>query len=790
MLWFCTTTSIATAFTVFDCDSEKTLYAPIDLTEPKACPDPVKDFLPPEDLRVQVIQTDTSVPMMGYQCLVEVTKNVNSCGFTHITYADSWPAFAKQVVILPDQCREAVKTGKIKIDGRIYDAEVGTHKQYNFYSHGEVNNGKCTKTEDFMSEGMVFYASYEYVNININIAAIRGYVDTANNVVTFGGAHSGLTARYMDGVVRDHFAGTIVWNATVPECHETVSEIYLGPATIHKKISGEAIDSVVMVKDQTTKQYAGLVLREPQSVCKMHCYATQITGIMICLLRELDTPIAKASFRASFDLTQANLQMQLSFLHVDTNMRMGQRFEQIQKDLCDLDRRILSNKLQAMSGGRNPYAMMDIYGPGYQIYVAGATAYLSKCAPVEATRVEYGNCTEEIPVRVNKTIRFADPFTMILNDYPTIVGCSDIFPVRWKIQGKWYCATPKAIPCDSPKQLNTTVSTYAPTGNFLEAMGHGAFTAAQIVEHLVAKAMYYARLPTISKFSYNAVENGGRTTARGKFLGGPLGYEDLGSVTYSVGSNLFPAFALFGSAWHAVSTLLLLCILVKVLAGCLWRAWILYRERGFGWWMLGALWSTAFGILRAPVDLFKAAVHNIQQPLHQQDANFRIDDESDDDEATRGDGAPRRRRLYPALFNRFRSKSSDAGKGEFTELNTIDKSRLALQPTAPLSDSQREQLNAVRGHEYMLANMHQNPEARSFGQQAAATSTYYSFDDQAGKVTRRSTGAVPKRTAPALPEEAEPLQPIYTAPRPRSRNSEKATILDTGKVEYNRRGDE
>ena len=86
--------------------------------------------------------------------------------------------------------------------------------------------------------------------------------------------------------------------------------------------------------------------------------------------------------------------------------------------------------------------------------------------------------------------------------------------------------------------------------------------------------------------------------------------------------------------------------------------------------------------------------------------------------------------------------------------------------------------------------MNQNPEAQGFGQQAAATSTYYSFDDQAGKVTRRSTGAVPKRTAPALPEEAEPLQPIYTAPRPRSRNSEKATILDNGKVEYNRRGDE
>ncbi len=33
----------------------------------------------------------------------------------------------------------------------------------------------------------------------------------------------------------------------------------------------------------------------------------------------------------------------------------------------------------------------------------------------------------------------------------------------------------------------------------------------------------------------------------------------------------------------------------------------IYRERGFGWWMIGALWGTAFAILRTPFTVAQAA---------------------------------------------------------------------------------------------------------------------------------------------------------------------------------------
>lgn len=745
----------ARPFKVFDCESPRVTYTPIDLTAPQHCADPVNDFEDPVPQRVQILQTDTSVPMMGYQCLATVTKHVVPCGFTHITYADSWPAFDKQVEILPNECREAVQKGYIIIEKRKYEVQVGTSQQFNFFSHGSVNNGKC-ETEDFLSEGMVFYASYEKVHLDITIDVIRGYVNTADNLVTFEGRHSGLITRYMDGVVRDHFAGTIVWNATIPKCHETVSQVYLGDAQLHKRKGGDALESVVMVQNEETMQYAGLVLREPQSVCQVHCYSTQAKGLMVCLLREMDAAIPEASFRSSFKPQQANLQSQMGFLHVDTNLKMGSRFEQVQRDLCDLDRRILSNKLQAIAGTRNPYAMMDIYGPGYAIYTSGATAYLTKCEAVEATRVEFANCTEEVPVRVNGTVKFADAFTLILREFPTIIPCSDVFPVMWFLGGKWYCATPVARRCDAPLQLNTTVSTFTPLGDFTHSLGRGVFTDDQLNQHAKYQRAFHARLPVLSKVTHDAVSR-----SRGTSLGMPLGDEDLSSLTYTVGSEVFPMFAFFGSAWHALSTFLLICILGKLLAGCMWRGWVLYKERGFGIWMLGALWSTAFSILRAPVDLVRSAVDTIKKPLHQQDALFRMDDSSDDD----GTAQRPRRSLYPNLFKKLRSKSTGSRAAEAMEMSTMTRRPTATAPTVQEEETVGLMPPAMKATDFKASGFNAaSNDARFWRNMSMAQGAPFIEDERGrpaggGELTKRTTGAVPKASPRPRPADLGPLGP-------------------------------
>ncbi len=81
---------------------------------------------------------------------------------------------------------------------------------------------------------------------------------------------------------------------------------------------------------------------------------------------------------------------------------------------------------------------------------------MASCITVEAQKADYQNCTKKIPVRVGNKTRFADPFTYILTNFPTVLPCSDLTPVRWYIASKWYCATPKTQECREPEKLNLT----------------------------------------------------------------------------------------------------------------------------------------------------------------------------------------------------------------------------------------------------------------------------------------------------------------------------------------------
>ena len=63
---------------------------------------------------------------------------------------------------------------------------------------------------------------------------------------------------------------------------------------------------------------------------------------------------------------------------------------------------------------------------------------------------------------------------------------------------------------------------------------------------------------------------------------------------------LFPWIPKVASIWHWITGLILVVAILKLLIGGALRVYTIYRERGLGWWMVGALWDTAFAILRIP----------------------------------------------------------------------------------------------------------------------------------------------------------------------------------------------
>ena len=357
------------ALTAYDCQHPNTTYQVVNSLAPAACPDPELDYEEPRPQMLQLLQIDTKVPVKAHKCQVTVSKKVTRCGFNSLTYGSLWPVWLKDYALTPEECRKAVDQQAIAVEGRTYKAEVGIPQQYRFFSKGSLSpNMDCTYVAGFESGGQWFRWSTEETLVEISLSIVRGVSDTATGEVIFA---NGLRANYRDLVLRDALEGTMVWTHVEAGCEETASEVFHGKGDLHRRIGANGLGgSIVLLRHSSTSQFAGLVLKAIMNTCGARCFTTQVRGLIVCPYRDGDLPLPKAMFKAHFEPSRVDLQTQLGYLHVTTNMATARRFAQVQAELCQLERRTLFHKLQAIAGSDNVYALLDLYGPGHQVHQA------------------------------------------------------------------------------------------------------------------------------------------------------------------------------------------------------------------------------------------------------------------------------------------------------------------------------------------------------------------------------------------------------------------------------------
>ena len=615
----------ATAMIAFDCSNPHAKFTAIDLLEPEACPDPETDYLDPVPHRIQLVRSGSKLPWKGYQCRVTLTKTVARCGFNSLGYGAQTPVWNQHVNITPDQCREAVKTGRLVVEGRERGAEVGVERVYRYYSHGSRDkHGNC-ETTTFTTNDVLYTKSYEHTTVVINIDIVRAMVDQAEGQIQF---VNRLIAPFQDGVLHDAIHGMIIWDTKTKGCQDTTSTVYVGLVETHRRRMSQSYEdiggAVMVMRKNSTRQYAGLLIREPHSICGKPCWGTQITGLYVCPHHAGKLLLPDSRYQAGFerDAELTQVQTELSFLHVHSSLQVSDRFTLVQTEMCKTDRKTIYNKLQAIAGANNPYSLLDVYGPGHAVYKAGAAAYVVKCAPVEVERSSFPNCTEEIPVKYQGKPMFADAYTLVLREYPTETVCNTLMPVRYRVTGKWYCSSPATLPCGSPTQLNTTTSIYTRVSDITEGMGGGVFSPEQLQAAQDFMVLHDSVKPMGRKVTSIGLQNGHEGN-----LGGFIPDTDMKGLSVELGSHLFPAILWFGDAWFHLSGFLFFVCVVKTLAGSAWRVLITIRTRGCGWWVVWSAWHTAFMILYTPLHLVKQTVESItrQDPLLPHDDNGRDD---------------------------------------------------------------------------------------------------------------------------------------------------------------------
>ena len=598
----------ALAVSVFDCEDHNTRFMEINLLQPAKCPDPVRDYLEPIPINVQVVQTDTDFPITAFQCQVIYSVEVCRCGHNSWSYGCEFPIWQRVVDLSPEECRSAALGTGMRVENVEYFPKIGVTEHHRYFTRGSRKDGTCQYQKSFVTAGKIYSWSQEEYIVEITVSEVRGIADGADGHIRL---NNGLRVPFRKGFARDNHEGLIVWNTTDIKCEDSVSQVYLGKAEVYHLRNQNRSGSIIMVQNNVTFQVAGLVMQEDTTLCHAQCHDTHVDGIAVCVLQPGQAPVARRDFQPLFDAESPNLLAQIAHSKISAAMSANDRFATVQAKVCQVELKTIHNKLQAISGADNKYALLDVLGIGHVIHTSGNVVYVSQCVEKVAATADYTNCTEEIPVSVNNVTMFVDPFTWVLQEVPTVVPCNPIMPVKWRIEGNWYASTPHLILANEPSQLSPESGNFTKDFNFAYGLGRGLFTKAQLTLHRLYMRQIAARRPVVNQLTIDSLASADTT---GRLFGIPISVLDLEDLKMQVAFFVMPAVRLFGRAWTIISGLLLVCALISLLVSAIVRMIRMYLVRGMGWWIPAAAFSTVFAMLTLPVNILKKATRSVTDP--------------------------------------------------------------------------------------------------------------------------------------------------------------------------------
>jgi hypothetical protein len=251
----------------------------------------------------------------------------------------------------------------------------------------------------------------------------------------------------------------------------------------------------------------------------------------------------------------------------------------------------------------NKYALHDIYGPGFQIYLAGSVAYVAQCLPVEARIYDPVNCRQQIPAEIgsekhgNVTRKYANAQTMILQDFPKRVPCTKEYPPKWKIEDRWYCSYPMVRECnEAPTQLNLSYNhTFRSMKAIFDGIKGGILHSSQIQGSRLWRQLAQCQEAVVHEYNSPESRDFGRTPGSD--------YHEEGCLCVCHDDHSF--LALFGWRWFYLSAIMGLFTIMNYIFSVTLRIIGLWKERGFGWWLLGGLWAATYNLLLLPTTVVK-----------------------------------------------------------------------------------------------------------------------------------------------------------------------------------------
>ncbi len=189
---------------------------------------------------------------------------------------------------------------------------------------------------------------------------------------------------------------------------------------------------------------------------------------------------------------------------------------------------------------------------------------MTRCQAMGVLPRTHAKCTNEIPVILNGTNVFADPINFVIKATPALVRCNNIAPLRWRLNGWWYCAFPEIRDCDEPGRIPMKLITIDDIKVMNLALGRSIYSPAQLEEFACYQESQGTRRAFLAERAYNSW-SGGQWGS---------GLSDLAteSLIDAVGYHLVPMYRVIRPTSAVALLVLLLVGILRMLLDTVIRA--------------------------------------------------------------------------------------------------------------------------------------------------------------------------------------------------------------------------
>ncbi|CAI6376998.1 unnamed protein product [Macrosiphum euphorbiae] len=347
--------------------------------------------------------------------------------------------------------------------GAVMCADAHVKRSYTFYPGITAHNLKINQTMYFSElikgtanhEGDCYGETfrtdkYEWNNVLVQakykIQLSEGTA-TANSIDNVLILPTGTRLKLSDTYGIDSHKGEIVWqNNHKTDCTtDKYDTLYEGPATlITSKQSMNSTSEIQTFLVESDNIAFALRKINIDYACNIQVFQTEHPRLII-----LTDPAYMHYFHtkpiSTFN-TDLMAYINTKFVYIQNIIQASSTsmYLDLVTKQCNLERKILMQKLSLASYSLSEFAYAMGEGPGFTALKSGEIVYLLKCKPVDVELDRsHKVCFQELPVIYNKQKLFMAPKTHTLQKYGTEIDCTIILPTGYLMEGEWISMSPE-----------------------------------------------------------------------------------------------------------------------------------------------------------------------------------------------------------------------------------------------------------------------------------------------------------------------------------------------------------